>query len=100
MKTSLKLWRRRFLTPLGKITVIKSLKITHLLMALPDPEQNILNNINAMFFDFLWNGRSKMKQSVVVKQYCEGGLKMINLKAFAQALKITWLRRIFQKESK
>ena len=25
---------------------------------------------------------------------------MINLKAFAQALKITWLRRIFQKESK
>ena len=30
-------------------------------MALPDPEQNILNNINAMFFDFLWNGRSKIK---------------------------------------
>ena len=25
---------------------------------------------------------------------------MINLKAFAQALKMTWLRRIFQKESK
>ena len=51
MKTSLKLWRRRFLTPLGKITVIKSLtlpKIT-LLMALSDPEQNILNNINGMF---------------------------------------------------
>ena len=69
-------------------------------MALPDPEQNILNNINAMFFDFLWNGRSKIKQSVVVKQYCEGRLKMINLKAFALALKITWLRRIFQKESK
>ena len=53
MKTSLKLWLRRLLTPLGKMTVIKSLilpKITHLLMALPDPEQNILNNINGMYF--------------------------------------------------
>ena len=68
-------------------------------MALPDPEQNILNIINGMFFDFLWNGRSKIKQLVVVKQYCEGGFKIINLKAFAQALKITWLRRIFQKEN-
>lgn len=103
MKASLKQWRRRFLTPLGKITVIKSLilpKITHLLMALPDPEPNILNSINEIFFEFIWNGRSKIKKSVVVKQYCEGGLKMINLKAFAQALKATWLRRIFQKDSK
>ena len=59
MKASLKLWHRRFLTPLEKIMVIKSLilpKITHLLMALPDPELNILNNINGMLFDFLWGG--------------------------------------------
>ena len=57
-------------------------------------------NINGMFFEFLWNGKSKIKQSVVVKQYSYGGLKMTNLKAFAQVLKITWEQRIFQKESK
>lgn len=103
MKNSLKVWCRRFLTPLGKITVVKTLilpKITHLLMSLPDPEPKILNNINGMFFEFIWNGRSKIKQSVVVKQYFEGGLKMINLIAFAQALKITWIRRMFQNQSK
>ena len=75
MKASLKLWRRRFLTPLGKIKVVKSLilpKIIHLLMALQDPELNILNNINGLFFDFLWNGKSKIKKSVMVKQYCKG----------------------------
>ena len=37
---------------------------------------------------------------MVVKQYFEGGLKMINLMVFAQALKITWLRKILQNESK
>lgn len=103
LKNFVKLWRRRFLTPLGKITVIKSLmlpKITHLLMALPNPKSEILDYINGILFDFLWQGRVKIKQSVVVKQYFQGGLKMINLTAFAQALKITWLRRIFQNESK
>ena len=103
IKNSIKIWRRGFLTPLGKITVIKSLllpKLTHLLIALPNPDRETLNNINGIFFDFLWNGRAKIKQPVVVKQYFEGGLKMINLMAFAQALKITWLRRILQNESK
>lgn len=100
---SLKLWRRRFLTTLGKITVIKSLllpKITHLLIALPNSKSEILDNINSIFYEYLWNGRAKIKQSIVVKQYFEGGLKMINLKSFSQALKITWLRRVLRKESK
>ena len=103
IKNSIKMWRRRFLTPLGKITVIKSLllpKITHLLISLPNPDTEILNIISSIFYDFLWTGRAKIKQSVIVKQYFEGGLNMINLNAFSQALKITWLRRILQKESK
>ena len=49
---------------------------------------------------YINTGRAKIKQSVIVKQYFEGGLNMINLNAFSQALKITWLRRILQKESK
>ena len=103
IKNSIKMWRRRFLTPLGKITVIKSLllpKITHLLISLPNPDTEVLNIISSIFYDFLWTGRAKIKQSVIVKQYFEGGLNMINLNAFSQALKITWLRRILQKESK
>ena len=86
IKNSIKIWCRRFLTPLGKITVTKSLllpKLTNLLIALPNPDTETLNNINCIFFDFLWNGRAKIKQPVVVKQYFEGGLKMKNLMAFA-----------------
>ena len=103
VKNLIKIWQRRFLTPLGKVTVIKTLilpKITHLLIALPNPNYDFLKNINSIFYDYLWNGRAKIKQTIVIKQYLEGGLKMINLKAFSQALKITWLRRLLQKESK
>ena len=63
IKNSIKMWRRRFLTPLGKITVIKSLlsrTLTHLLIALPNPDTE--TNINGIFFDFMWNGKAKIKQ--------------------------------------
>ena len=53
-----------------------------------------------MFYEFLWEGPAKIKQSVAVKEYCEqGGLKMINLKAFMNSMKITWLRRIIVTDS-
>ena len=44
-------------------------------------------------------GSSKIKKEVIVKQYFEGGLKMINLKAFVQGLKITWVKRLLTKSS-
>ena len=80
--------------------ITSSAKITHLLIALPKPEITLLQEINTLFYDFLWKGRAKIKQSVVVKQYFEGGLKMVNLFAFEQALKITWIRRMLQDDSK
>ena len=36
----------------------------------------------------------------MVKQYAEGGLKMINLNAFINALKSTWIRRLLTSDSK
>ena len=36
----------------------------------------------------------------MVKQYFEGGLKMVNLFAFEQELKITSIRRMLQDDSK
>ena len=86
-----KQWGRQSLTPLGKITVIKTLMISifiHLFISLPNPIQAIMDYINNTIFSFLWNNKtSKIKQSVIIKQYCEGGLKMINVKAFMDALK-------------
>ena len=73
----IKLWKRRFLTPLGKITVIKTLLLpilNNLFISIPNPNDRIINELNDMFFEFLWEGPAKIKQTVVVKQYCEGGL--------------------------
>jgi len=97
LKSLITFWKRRYLTPLGKITVIKSILLpifNHLFLALPNPDEKTIKHINNLLYNFLWEGPAKIKNSVCVKEYYEGGLKMINLVAFIKSLKITWMRRL------
>ena len=48
-----------------------------------------MKELNDVFFEFLWEGPAKIKYNAVVKQYCESGLNMINLKAFMNSMKVT-----------
>ena len=62
---------------------------------LPNPDKNIIDYMNKIIFSFLWNKKpSKLKQSTVIKQYGEGGLKIINIRPFIEALKLTRVRRL------
>lgn len=98
------IWSKRSMTPLGKITVIKTFMISifnHLFIALPNPNQAVINYINNILYSFLWNKKpSKIKKTVITKQYCEGGLKMVNVNAFIEALKLTWIRRLLLSDCK
>ena len=101
LEKQIKQWEKRRLTLLGKITAIKVLMITAfnlLFITLPNHKQGIVDNINEKLFRFLWNNKVKIRRNIVIKQYLEGGLKMVN--AFIDALKLTWIRRIFNTDSK
>ncbi|ESO96980.1 hypothetical protein LOTGIDRAFT_115312, partial [Lottia gigantea] len=53
-------WSIRYLTPIGKINVLKSLiipKLTHLFISLPNPEPTLINLLNTKFFKFIWNNK-------------------------------------------
>ena len=93
-----KQWEKRSLTPLGKITVIEIFMIlafNHLFIMLPNPDKNIIDYMNKIIFSFLWNKKpSKLKQTTVIKQFGEGRLKLINIRAFMEALKLTLVRRL------
>ena len=97
-------WKRRFLTPLGKNTVIKSFiviaKLNHLFIALPNPPQEKLSELKCILNPFVYGSAFKVKHSVMVKEYASGGLKILNIDVFINALKITWIRRLINFESK
>jgi exonuclease III len=98
IKKALRYWKKRQLTPLGKIVVLKTLivsKITHLLINLPDPTYEFLVALDIEFHNFLWdNKRYKIKKSVTSGKYEEGGLKMLDIFSFLSSMKITWLRKL------
>jgi hypothetical protein len=91
-------WRKRNLTPYGKIVVIKTLvvsQLVYLFTNLPDPSDNFMKDLNSLLFRFLWDEkRSKIKKSIIYKSHQEGGLRMINVYSFLSTLKISWLRRM------
>ena len=97
-------WSKRILTPLGKTIVIKSLalsKINHLILALPSPSKKIIDEIQKLFYDYLWNkGPDKIKRVVVTQNYKKGGFRMVDVNMFMYALKITWLRKLLTNENK
>ena len=94
----IKTWSKQKLTLPGKITIIKSLalsKLTHLFISLPNPPDNLLKSLDKLFYKFIWNsGPDRISRNNMIRNERKGGLRMVQIKTFINALKITWLRRL------
>ena len=87
-------WRKRNLTLIGRVLIIKSLlisQIVHILMFCAVPDE-IISKLNKLIYSFLWNSKvDKIKRSVVVKRQELGGLKMIDVKRVVESFRLKWL---------
>ena len=73
----MKRWSKRILTPLGRLTILKTLlisKFNHLIIAL--------------------------KRDVLMQDFEQGGLRMIHLENYINALKLGWVRRLLLNDSR
>ena len=104
VKKLIRIWHARNLTPYGKITIIKSLlmsKFTHMLLSLPSPSKELLEELNNVFYDFLWAGKPpKFRKEILEAEIKDGGMKLHNLSIFDAALKLGWLKRFLKSNSK
>ena len=47
-----------------------------------------------MFYKFLWDGKEdKKKRSIMISDYENGGLRMLDLNSFNKALKLSWVSK-------
>ena len=85
MHSCLGSWSARRLSLIGKITVIRSLvvsQIIHTLSPLPSNSQ-VIKELKDSLFDLLWNSkRDKIKRNVVIRDYINSGLKIIDIMSF------------------
>ena len=96
-------WQFGRLTLLGKITVIKSLlasQLVYVLSPLHMPN-GYLKEVNSLLYNFLWDGKGdKIKRTQMINDYTKGGLKMLDIVGFNNALKAKWVQRLLQSSTK
>ena len=93
IEKELKQWSKRILTPMGRITILKTLIISkpnHLFISLPNPSDEIINTLQKQFFSFIWQSSTdRIKREILMQEYSKGGLNMLNIKNHIVALKTT-----------
>ena len=99
-----KVWLKRQITPLGRVAVLKSLilsKIIHLWMLLPNPPDNLVNELQKTVFQFVWNRKQdRISRKIAVRSIAKGGLGIPNIKTYINALKLIWIRKLKTNEHK
>ena len=94
----LKVWQMRNLSLAGKITVFKSLAISKFvylsfLTLLPN---NIIEELKEIQKKFLWSDKkAKIKHDTLCNDYKDGGLKNVDIVHKINALKCSWLQRLY-----
>ena len=52
-------------------------------------------------FNFLWNSKTdRIKRDVIIQNFKDGGLKMVDIYSFKDSLKLTWIRRLYKSPGK
>ena len=96
IRSCLNCWEYCRLTLLGKIVVLKSLiasQLVYMLFPLPSNQQ-VLDEINNIFYKFIWDGKGdKIKRSITISDYENGGLRMLDLNSFNKVFKLSWVRK-------
>ena len=90
-------WKRRKLTLLGKITILKTLamsKCNYLLQCITVTSEG-LAKLEHLFFKFIWNDKpDKIKRKQLTQNYDKCGLRMVDIKTQLQTFQIKWVHRL------
>ena len=85
---------------MGKICVIKVLDVTSVIVSFFSPiciklPESFFKTLNKLFFNFIWSGsKDRIKRDYLCLDYSLGGLQMVDVKCFAQAQKMVWVKHL------
>ena len=92
-------WARRSTTPIGRVVILKSIilsKLIYLWIMLPNPPDEIINEIQKKCYEFVWDGKKdKIKRSTTIHHTKKGGINIPDIKTYIKSLKLTWINNFF-----
>ena len=97
IKTILRIWNIRALSLKGKITVLKSLVLPHVihLASVIYIEEDITKELDKILLNLFWSNRKHgINKNTVIQNIDSGGLKMICITSMIKSKKIMWFKRL------
>ena len=96
IRTCLSKWKSRDLTLFGKVQVIKILALPQIILSatLLHLPQDIISELNKIFFGFVWGKKDKLKRVKVIQEKSHGGLGMVDVMSLFDSFKASWIYRI------
>ena len=94
-------WVNKNLSIYGRNIIAKTLmlsKINNIILILPNLKKKVLNRFESVVYDFLWQGKDKVKRGDAKIGELQGGLNLPNISTSVEAFKIQWFRRLFTAE--
>ena len=102
MRAILGCWKFRRLSLLGENHGLKKPCSIAISVYSPSPPSyyEAIQEINSLFYKFLWSDKvDKIKRNVMINNYPEGGIKMIDIISFDKSLKAVWVKKYLDNES-
>ena len=98
----IKNWKKRKLTLLGKIVIIKTLiipKITYY-SSVKSVDSAKVKDLESSLYKFIWDDKvDKVKRKVLISSFNEGGLCMRDLESHIDMLRMTWVKRLLDERN-
>ena len=98
IKKSLNLWKWRGLSLLGRIQIVKTFAIPKFMFrasAIPISKE-LIKNANSIFFNFIWNGKDKVKRNVLTSTIESGGLNMLDIDSMIRTKRVSCLKKYLE----
>ena len=102
-KATLKVWRHRDLSLIGKVNVVNTLVgslFVYKMTVLPNMPRTLIEEMKKEIRSFIWNGKkAKIALKTLQGSIDTGGLRLVNLRLKEVALKISWIQILEQDEA-
>ena len=92
------MWKWRNLSLLGKIQIIKTFAIPKLMFrasVIPISNDRV-KEANSIFYNFIWNGKDKVKCCALISDIDKGGLKMLDIESMVSARCVICLKKFLE----
>ena len=98
LQSTLAMWSKRNLTIFGSVAIIIALGISKVVFSVQNTSipSDVPELIEKILYKFIWKNRERVKRKTLIRRIEDGGINMIDVKSFFNALQATWIKKFLE----